>query len=94
MKEYISIRDCQMEYIESLERQLDDKNMALVVSNKDLQNKLQASVSELDIGNDEENLGKLCDLDFLSPRGSDQKISKSIYQLENVYAFYACNAIF
>ena len=78
MKKYDSIRDCQMEYIESLERQLDDKNMALVVSNKDLQNKIQASVSELDIGNDDENLGELCELVYL-PRSSNQKQSQNPY---------------
>ena len=70
-----------MEYIESLEKQLDnvcgklseysDKNMALVVSNKDIQNKLQASVSKLDMGNDEENLGELCELVYLPPRSAD-----------------------
>ena len=85
IQEYDSIRDRQLEYIKSLEWQLDnvceklgeysDKNMALAASNKDLHNKLQASVSELDIGNEEENLGELCELVYLPPRSSDQKQS-------------------
>ena len=63
MQEYDSIRDRQLEYIESLEWQPDnvceklgqysDKNMALAASNKDIHNKLQVSVSELDTGSDE-----------------------------------------
>ena len=53
--------------------------MYLAASNKDLHNKLQASVSELDIGNDKENLGELCELVYLPPRSSDQKQSQSPY---------------
>ena len=42
------------------------------------QNKLQASVSELDIGNDDENLGELCEWVYL-PRSSNQKQSQNPY---------------
>ena len=78
MKEYTSIRDSQMEYIEYLERQLDDKSMRLVASDEDLRNKLQVSVSKLDIGRNDENLGELCELDYL-PRSSNQKESQNPY---------------
>ena len=50
------VQDSQIDYIESLERQLDDKSMRLVVEDEDLRNKLQVSVSKLDIGSNDENL--------------------------------------
>ena len=60
--------------------------MALVVSNKDLQNKLQASVSELDIGNDEENLGELCDLIYL-PKSSNQNIIFNTWKILGTFCY-------
>ena len=50
--------------------------MRLVASDEDLRNKLQVSVSKLDIGDNDENLGELCELVYL-PRCSNKKSLKT-----------------
>ena len=72
------VRDSQIDYIKSLERQLDNKSMRLEISDEDLRKKLQDAVFKLDIGINHENLGELCELVYL-PRCSNLKESQDPY---------------